>query len=66
MNRHDPIKRADEAEEQTAMFALRAAQTQDELTSAWWRDCEHFAGAARGRLQEEYSINLRRLGALHP
>lgn len=66
MTRHDPIKRADLAEEEAAMFAMRATQTQDELTAVWWRDCDHFAGAARARLSDEFAINLKRLGAMQP
>jgi len=64
MNARDELREADYAEEQTATFSLRAAQTQDELISTWWRDCDHFKGGARERLQEEYAIALRRLGAL--
>lgn len=56
--KHDPILGADLAEEQSAAEALRSATTQDELVSNWWRDCEHFQGAARERLQEEYAARL--------
>lgn len=31
----------------------------DELVSVWRTSCEHFRGAARERLQEEYAIRLR-------
>lgn len=58
-----PITLADEAEERSAADALRAATTRDELASAWWRDAEHFAGAARERLQDVYATRLRELGA---
>lgn len=63
MNPPDPITLADEAEERSAADALRAATTRDELTSAWWRDAEHFAGAARERLQDVYATRLRELGS---
>lgn len=59
----DPFTLADEAEERSAAEALRAATTNDQLISAWWRDCDHFEGAARERLQDVYATRLRELGA---
>lgn len=59
----DPFTLADEAEERSAAEALRAATTKDDLISAWWRDCDHFEGAARERLQDVYATCLRELGA---
>jgi hypothetical protein len=53
------IELADEAEERAAADALRAARTKDELVSAWWHEADHFQGAARERLQEEYATRLR-------
>lgn len=64
MNRHDPIVAADALEEKFATDSLRLAADKDELIAAWWSDCEHFEGAARERLQEEYSLRLRELGLL--
>lgn len=61
---HDPILAADLAEEQCAAEALRLATSKDELVSCWWRDCEHFQGAARERLQDEFAIKLREFGAM--
>jgi len=55
---HDPITLADEAEERSAADALRAARTKDELVSLWWREADHFEGAARRRLQEVYADRL--------
>jgi hypothetical protein len=55
----DPILLADQAEEEAAAEALRLTTTKDELVSAWWLACEHFDGAARERLQEEYAVKLR-------
>jgi len=54
----DPITLADEAEERSAADALRAATTKDELVSLWWREADHFEGAARRRLQEVYADRL--------
>jgi len=64
MNARDELREADYAEEQTATDAIRAAKTHDELVSTWWVSADHFKGGARERLQEEYAIALRRLGAL--
>jgi hypothetical protein len=52
------IERADMAEELAAGMALSLATTKDELVSIWWRDCEHFAGDARTRLQDIYQDEL--------
>ena len=54
------VELADEAEERAAALALRAARTKDELITAWWHEADHFSGAARERLQEEYAIMLTR------
>ena len=63
---HDPILAADRAEEQFAHEALRAATTRDELISVWWRDAEHFDGAARERLSDTFAEKLRGFGAMQP
>lgn len=60
----DPIIAADRAEEQAAAMALRSTQTTPDLLIVWNRDCEHFAGPARERLQAEYTRQLRLRGAL--
>lgn len=54
----DPLTLADEAEERSAAEALRAATTKDELVSLWWREADHFEGAARRRLQQVYADRL--------
>lgn len=48
------IERADMAEELAAGVALRLATSKDELISIWNRDCDHFEGEQRVRLQEIY------------
>jgi len=58
------IERADEAEELAAAMSLRAATTRDELVSAWWAYADHFDGAARERLQDEYATQLRRFAPM--
>lgn len=55
----DPIDLADKAEEEAATMSLRCAQDKGELVSVWTAYCDHFEGAARERLQEEYAIRLR-------
>lgn len=52
------IEVADEAEERAAADALRATQTRDDLVSVWWRECDHFEGEARSRLQDIYDARL--------
>jgi len=52
------IERADEAEELAAGMALSLATTKDELVSLWFRDCDHFEGEARERLQTIYAEAL--------
>ena len=49
------IEVADLAEELAAGMALRLANTQAELVSIWFRDCDHFEGAQRERLQAIYA-----------
>lgn len=58
------IEMADLAEEQAAAMSLRSATTKDELLSAWWSSCDHFQGAARERLQEEYATCLRQFAPM--
>ena len=60
------IEMADLAEEQAAAMSLRSATNKDELVAVWWREAEHFTGAARERLQDEFGERLRKLGALQP
>lgn len=55
----DSIDLADKAEEDAAAMSLRSAQDKGELVSVWAAYCDHFEGAARERLQEEYAIRLR-------
>lgn len=66
MTRHDFITAADLAEEQTAIEALRLAKSKEDLGVIWSRDCDHFAGKSRDRLQGEFTRQLRRLGVLQP
>ena len=59
----DPlIQRADDFQERFARDALRCAKDKQELIDAWFAEAESFSGAARERLQEEYSMRLRELG----
>lgn len=58
------IELADEAEERDAAEAIRAARNKEELVSVWWDSAEHFAGAARERLQEEYAIKVRQFAPM--
>lgn len=58
------IDRASDAEEHAAALSLRAAANKDDLVSIWWRECDHFDGAPRERLQEEYAIQLRRFAPM--
>lgn len=62
MNRHDPILHAGEREERFAREALHCAKDTDELSAAWWCECDGFEGEARERLQDEYNLRLRQLG----
>ncbi len=64
MNARDFITSADLAEEEAAAMSLRATTTKEELVAVWWRDAEHFSGQARERLQEEYALQLRKMGVL--
>lgn len=41
-----------------AEMSLRATKSQDELVAIWWRDCDHFEGAERERLQAVYTEKL--------
>lgn len=54
----------DHEQERIAEAALRAASTKDELVSAWWREVEHFTGAARERLQDAYATKLSEFAPL--
>ena len=58
MNSASLIESADMAEERAAADALRTAQTRDDLVSVWWRECDHFQGEARVRLQDIYDARL--------
>ncbi len=66
MTAYDFITAADLAEEQMAIDALRQATTTAELGIIWARDCDHFRGGSRDRLQAEYTRQMRRLGVLQP
>lgn len=66
MTAHDFITAADLAEEQSAAEALRLATTTAELGIIWARDCDHFKGGSRDRLQAEFTRQMRRLGVLQP
>lgn len=55
VSRTEPI---DRAEEMAAGVALALANTKDELVSIWWRDCDHFEGDARQRLQDIYADKI--------
>lgn len=57
----DPILIADRAELDSAVEAIRSTTTKDELVSVWWRDCDHFSGRQRERLQAEYADRLAQL-----
>ena len=52
------VEAADMAEEFTAGVALKLATTKDELVSLWFRDCDHFEGEQRERLQNVYAEKL--------
>ena len=52
------IESADYAEELSAGVALKLTTTKDELISVWYRDCDHFEGDARRRLQDVYADKL--------
>lgn len=52
------IERADMAEELAAGMALKLATSKDELISIWNRDCDHFEGEQRERLQAIYAEAL--------
>lgn len=58
------IKKPLPATEQEAAMALRSTSNGDELATVWWRDCDAFAGAARERLQDIYTRQLRSFGAM--
>lgn len=58
------IERADYAEEIAAGMALSLATSKDELISIWNRDCEHFEGEARQRLQDIYGDTLLQFAPL--
>lgn len=66
MTRHDFITAADLAEEQSAIEALREANTIEQLGVIWSTSCDHFRDASRERLQAEYTRQMRRLGVLQP
>ena len=66
MTKHDFITAADLAEEQTAIEALRLAKNTAELGVIWSRDCDHFKGGSREKLQAEFNRQMRLLGALQP
>ncbi len=52
------VESADYAEELSAGMSLNLATTKDELISLWYRDCDHFEGDARRRLQDIYADKL--------
>jgi hypothetical protein len=52
------IEAAEMAEELSAGMALKLATTKDELVSLWFRDCDHFEGEQRERLQAVYAEKL--------
>lgn len=58
------IEHADIAEELAAGMALKLATSKDELVSLWFRDCDHFEGAARERLQAVYAEVLARFAPM--
>lgn len=60
------IGEAIRADELSAAMSLRATTTREELASVWSRDCDHFTGYARERLQSTYAEKLRSFGALQP
>jgi hypothetical protein len=52
------VEAADYAEELSAGMSLKLATTKDELVSLWFRDCDHFEGEPRARLQDVYAEKL--------
>lgn len=66
MTKHDFITAADLAEELAAIEALRLAKSTEDLGVIWARDCDHFTGGSRTKLQDEFTRQMRRLGVLQP
>lgn len=60
------LDRATEAEVHAAELSLKSARTTAELGSIWARDCDHFAGEQREKLQRVFTWQLFKLGALQP
>lgn len=60
---HEQISRADKSEEIQAKLALRCTKNSAELGIVWARDCDHFKGEARERLQGVFTKMLLKHGA---